>query len=102
LGKKTEAKLKLGETICSQCEGSGKEKTWESGGYVITPECPKCLGVGKFDWIERIMGKPNRFYSSMEGWVDELSKDIAYEIDKEIIESVIQDACKEESEHNIK
>ena len=51
-------KLKDGEVICKQCNGTGKPdnnkfKT-EYYGYMV---CDKCKGSGKFDWIESIVGK---------------------------------------------
>jgi len=42
-------KLKPGELICDQCKGNGDSITYNP--------CSKCLGSGKLDWIENVVGK---------------------------------------------
>ena len=102
LDKKGKVTLKPGETFCPECKGSGKAEPWDSAGYTITPECPKCLGDGKFDWVQRIMGKKPRMFGHLESEIyDKLSKQIADEIDKEILGNIM-DAANREEEHNIK
>jgi hypothetical protein len=95
LGEKTIPKLKPGEIFCPKCKGSGKGKSWEAGGYEFSPECPKCLGDGKLDWIGRIMGKPRRLFERLEAdLIDEMAKELAHEIDKEILENIMDECNK--------
>ena len=47
--------LKEGETICSECNGTGENKPGKRLG--ITIACRKCCGHGKLDWVEMIVGK---------------------------------------------
>jgi len=48
---RTKVKLLEGESYCEHCNGTGFSK--EDNLYF----CPHCLGTGKFDWIEKIVGK---------------------------------------------
>lgn len=52
--------LKEGEIICDKCKGTGsikvKRDPTKSGPYHGVVMCLKCLGKGKFDWIENIIG----------------------------------------------
>ncbi len=59
----TSEDLEEGEVICNKCEGGGswpgkflelEQATWSI--------CPKCQGVGKLDWVERVTGKPRNPY----------------------------------------
>lgn len=100
MGKKTNAKLGPGEVACYKCEGTGKSESWEVGQFKITPECTHCLGEGKFDWIERVMGKTPRVYREFD-LTGQIAKELSVEIDKEILESVV-DACKVKKEQNTK
>ena len=55
-------KLKEGEMICDECNGTGQfieELTERSKKWTW---CPKCNGSGKLDWIEMCMGKPAANY----------------------------------------
>jgi hypothetical protein len=45
-------KLKEGEELCNRCIGAGFLE--KEGEYCIS--CPKCLGRGKLDWVEQIVG----------------------------------------------
>lgn len=50
-------KMNVGEGnyVCHVCLGTGKIR------YTLYKRrCPKCLGSGKLDWIEKIVGKRNR------------------------------------------
>ena len=55
-------KLQEGEKFCPKCDGKGRVPRCEkamarfSETYIFL-ECDKCLGEGKIDWIERIVGK---------------------------------------------
>jgi hypothetical protein len=94
-------KLEDHEVLCPRCNGTGKGETHTAGDFVITPECRKCYGEGKLDWIERIVGKPRRLFgewhSSTEEMnipkdlMDKMAKEIADSIDKEIIESILKE-----------
>ncbi len=59
--------LKEGEIICDKCRGTGsikvKRDPTKSGPYRPTMICLKCLGEGKFDWIENIIGVKTRFFN---------------------------------------
>ena len=95
-------KLKDGEVVCHKCNGTGKLKEWGmGGGFTVTPECHVCCGEGKLDWIERVIGK-ERYYSPIFGDPSTMAKEIADEIDKEIIDSVIKEAEKQTMEQMIK
>ncbi len=59
-----ELELELGEEICSECGGSGAV----GGKWFNRRSCPKCLGDGKLDWIENVVGKRPRYgYSGGSG-----------------------------------
>lgn len=83
-------KLEAGEVLCDKCNGGYAEK------LQIKHQCDKCLGVGKLNWIENIVGKKPPQYtvvdsgnSSIEQWiVEEVSKEIARKIDEEILSSI--------------
>jgi len=51
------------EIICSQCNGEGfiieevGKEEWDERKIPIKNICDKCLGTGKLDWIENIVGK---------------------------------------------
>ncbi|MCF8019848.1 MAG: hypothetical protein K9L62_10610 [Vallitaleaceae bacterium] len=47
--------LKPGECECDQCHGTGLHVKFYNGGDDIW--CDKCLGYGKLDWIEMVVGK---------------------------------------------
>ena len=94
-------KLKSGEVICPKCKGKKKIKAdyslnnpdtfiWVEGQKVA---CDKCLGTGKLDWIENMVGgkqKPqeinNKFYS--EKIIERVANEISKNIDKDILESL--------------
>lgn len=49
-------RLEEGEVFCDRCNGTGiVDNTKGSGTY----NCRKCLGTGKLDWIENVVGKSN-------------------------------------------
>jgi len=50
--------LKEGETICPECKGKGKHPVVNEKGIIRGYNaCEKCLGHGKLDWVERVVGK---------------------------------------------
>jgi len=50
--------LEEGEVLCNKCHGEGV--VWRVTKKTIlgseTGECEKCLGYGKLDWLENMMG----------------------------------------------
>lgn len=104
------------EFICDRCNGTGEiEKIvpdssppWKSTKLVSM--CPKCLGEKKLNWLEMVFGKQASEVRTLKaGWtmnasqdiqalydvnlhdeiVNELSKQIAEEIDKEIMNAIL-------------
>jgi len=59
--------LRKGEIVCDKCKGTGSTKVkrdlTKSGPYRPTIICLKCLGGGKLDWIENIIGVRTRFFN---------------------------------------
>ena len=59
----TNIHLREDEMICSRCHGdrlaiNGSDVSDFDGDEIATVElCPKCLGTGKVDWIENVVGK---------------------------------------------
>lgn len=47
------------ERFCKKCKGRGKVRrdTISSIPSIITLVCDECLGDGKIDWIEEVVGK---------------------------------------------
>jgi len=87
------------EVFCPKCKGTGKGETWKSGEFEFTPECNHCLGEGKLDWLERIIGKklPPYYFQSFyayEDIIEEASNEIKNEIDKEIIDELLKESNK--------
>jgi len=102
--------LEPGEVICDQCKGTGhpnnNEIDYNDKFYFNVPHaCDKCNGSGKLDWIENIVGKNPRkltgdwtiewstseqlYGSNLEkDIVDQISKNMADKIDKEILEGI--------------
>jgi len=92
--------LQEGELICDKCNGTGQsieELTETSKKWTW---CSKCYGSGKVDWIDNIMGRrpltsssgsSGRSGSSISSSsvMKEMSKHLADEIDKEILECIL-------------
>ncbi len=64
--------LKLGDVICSDCNGEGLIPSYfqiknsnNSSFYYLDYTCDKCEGAGKLGWIENITGikKSTTFFS---------------------------------------
>jgi len=84
--------LEKGEEFCSKCNGSGslasRHKSYNGKSYKLT--CPKCLGMGKLDWIEVIRGK--KPVDPFIFWAAEAAKNLAKQIDDEIIKEITEEA----------
>jgi hypothetical protein len=91
---KNQIKLNPGEVLCNECNGTGDH------GYTKPSEnihswlivCRKCHGTGKLDWIENIVGKPSPpdFQLYGDDIVKELAKDLAAEIDKDMLKLIVK------------
>ena len=94
------------EYICDKCGGRGVISiTYEpiqidsfGGMRQFVPSvgkedvCSKCLGSGKLDWIEALFGKQQQKLSDddvLKDITERLSKDLADQIDKEIMNSLL-------------
>jgi hypothetical protein len=51
-----------GDCICNECNGSGVTLIREIKLYEI---CKKCNGDTKFTWLEKALGKNNKYYDSL-------------------------------------
>lgn len=52
--------LSEGEEFCSKCDGKGvvpKEGKIFACKAILPLICSKCLGDGKIDWVEKVLGK---------------------------------------------
>ena len=101
-------KLEPGDIVCDQCKGIGHPNNnkidYNSSYYFNSPHvCDKCNGTGKLDWIEAIVGK-HKSKQFKVNWstseqlyghdinpigMEKLSKQIADDIDKQILEGII-------------
>jgi hypothetical protein len=99
-------KLNPGDIYCPKCGGIGRRyDEQKSGGWTFSEECNVCLGAGKLDWIEQVVGKPRNWIEIdlSEELARKLSEDLAKEIDREILESIYKEAeqiQKEEIDDN--
>lgn len=61
--------LQEGEEICEECNGEGTYNMFNDRPAQFSTKrlCPKCYGDGKFDWIEKVMGKPVQSSSTSSG-----------------------------------
>lgn len=98
--------LEEGEVICSKCNGGGYER--DDSNFAKYDTCSRCLGEGKLDWIENIVGKVRETasFSVKSTWVsakfprlnhdyyvemvEDIAKQFAEDIDREILESIIE------------
>lgn len=90
--EQTKRHLKAGEMICDKCKGVGH---FDAGVYLYKI-CKKCDGTGIVDWVENVVGKLPDLHEHDDIY-DALAKNLADEIDKQIIESVLK-----ESEQTVK
>lgn len=51
----------IGEVLCDECNGWGNLYSKDESHLV---RCQKCWGIGKLDWIERVVGKKPEFYGT--------------------------------------
>jgi hypothetical protein len=60
---KTYIYLNEGEEFCRKCDGKGrifdKRRYFSNVKIVKSLICSTCLGTGKLDWIEKVVGKNN-------------------------------------------
>jgi len=85
------AKLGPGESHCPDCGGSGifkidDQRDHNKIGIVDHILCDKCLGTGKLDWVEKIVGKEEK-KNILEVYNEELKlkvKELSDKIDEDI------------------
>lgn len=56
--------LSEGENFCLKCDGKGvvpKEGKIFGRKGIINLVCNKCLGDGKLDWVEKVVGKRRKY-----------------------------------------
>jgi len=73
-------KLKAGEILCPQCNGTGFDEQFIKDAEQYCG-CSKCKETGKLDWIEAVVGKNNssqRYYNPIDGniWEDDFNTKI--------------------------
>ena len=84
------------EMLCNECGGCGDDPSSNT----FTTICPKCQGAGKVDWLENILGKnphirlratflDDSSYMINDKILAEIAKEMADQIDKEILESIL-------------
>jgi len=56
---KNYTEIKEGEKFCKSCRGAGMVKSKRDYTFKKTDllVCSKCLGTGKLDWVEKVVGK---------------------------------------------
>jgi len=99
-----------GEILCDVCKGVGNlPSKIQPHNVVLT--CWKCQGSGKLDWVSHIMEKapPKQYKFSANGsfqsykhddMIDAMSYAIANSIDKEIVDTILNDSNKHIKNHN--
>lgn len=70
---------------CYRCKGSGREPD------DIYSKCKFCWAIGKLDWIENIVGKQKPTLSFEEEAIENMSIEIAKQIDKDILKALKTD-----------
>lgn len=97
-------KLEKGGMICPECNGTGISEYVQEiniqNYQTITGKtfCKKCLGNGKLDWIENLVGKENplnnvqMFNESIpQDLIDELYKNMSEHLAKDIDKRIMYD-----------
>ena len=54
--------LKDGEEFCKKCHGKGSVFRYRPYRKKIALTCNICLGTGKLDWVEKVVGKNKENY----------------------------------------
>ena len=89
--------LEENEYICDKCGGTGRVNNFNPYHPYYSHRrkvfCPMCQGTGKLDWIENIVGKKPIVFR-YENAVDNMAREMAKGIDREIIDSVVAAAKK--------
>lgn len=114
---KSNIELGPGDVLCNECDGSGytiveNENKTNAVFEQLNIICPKCYGRGKLDWIENIVGRQKlppleinfpdmttKNYADFQKeyiceFVDEAAKNIAQDIDKELLKKLTKSAEK--------
>lgn len=60
INKKRYIELKEGERFCFKCDGKGCAPKKKEGLRTVMLKCNECLGDGKIDWIEEVIGKKTK------------------------------------------
>jgi len=87
--------LSEGEEYCEYCNGTGSYKDYDN--------CPKCLGTGKFDWIEKVIGKKERKSTSYLNQIN-VERMVSYvrkTIEDNLEETIFNENALEVAKHNI-
>lgn len=96
------AKLEEWEFNCEECNGTGYESALpspKSPHFKYMVKCKCCHGEGKLDWIENIVGKKDEDIEEMINRLSEkMAKKFADKIDKEILETITEEAEKNNNE----
>jgi hypothetical protein len=97
--------------VCKKCNGFGRYTLGKETGFKSV-NCEVCDGKGHLDWIEKIVGKKktikplefkidnvdlqfdDSFYKAQREILDEMSKQMAYSIDKMILEEMVKKPTK--------
>lgn len=100
--KKKAKDLRDWEMICPKCKGTGeinenksKNKTKDKNKKSNIVLCGKCNGVGYTDWVNNAMSKQQKniiMNGNFEVWSRETSKNLAVEIDKEVLKNIVNQA----------
>jgi len=104
--------LEPGDIVCNQCNGTGEPEnnlvSQDPIRFITVPfYCNKCDGTGKLDWIEAVVGKKpimltanwsidfsisDQLYdpksADMDKGIDNIAKQMAKDIDKQILEGI--------------
>ena len=90
-------KEEIGKVVCSKCGGVGQFQSKNVKGI-----CVKCLGEGKLDWIENVVGKKGFSIKPgvyVDGGIvmskviqDSIAKNFCKIIDRDIVDGINQEA----------
>ena len=98
--------LKEGEVICDRCQGTCHEPNSNDNDELCTEICGRCLGHGKLDWIENIVGKIREKRKLSSSWTVSQSTEVkgifSYDIEKELMEALAEEIAKDIDEQILK